>query len=64
MNILEHAIKLASEERPVGSIVVGCPSDRVGVWKPMDGIENVNPGTGLDYRSLYRQKTCLFERVA
>ena len=68
MHILELALKLASEDYPLGTIVLCYPSDRKGVWKKMDGCENLHPGSGLDYRKYNARGTpgpaIYFERVA
>ena len=63
MDIIEHAVDLASEEYPVGSMSLGLPR-RIGVWKKMDGVENSHPGSGLDYRSHPSRTAVYFERVA
>ena len=63
MNIIEHAVALASEEYPVGSICLRSPK-KIGVWKKMDGVENFHPGSGIDYRSHPSRDAVYFERVA
>jgi len=35
-------------EYPVGSVVLGNPKEAKGAWEPMNGHENLNPGSGID----------------
>lgn len=41
-----------SNPRPkVGSMMIGSPlPDTEGIWRKMDGIDNLDPGSGIDYR--------------
>ncbi len=69
MNQIDHKPLTDAELRepyvyPVGTILpVPVPTDTEGVWKRMDGCENLHPGSGVDYRH-YLTGTPYFERVA
>ena len=60
----EYLVELNHSDYPLGTIRgVHPPAGIAGVWKKMDGIQNLHPGSGIDYRN-YGTQQCLFERVA
>lgn len=62
MHVLQLMSQLAEQDHPIGTIAFAPIGG--GIWKRMDGIENVYPGSGIDYRFSGSGKTFFFERVA